>query len=453
MNKARIFILLIFVISMGLRLVLSIINRQANDDHMAVINWMVDKKEIPANESCWECFQPKAFYLMHAGIISMLQIKKQEQRIVYVQLVNLLFSFFILLFLWKFIARREYSPTIAVSCFALLAFNPCLVGINVQATNDTLEILTGVLTIYFAGLFFKEKKISAALWMIVFTILASLVKGSGIIIMVALIVIFSLKLFASVSRERKYLGKIFLILIISYSAIVPFAGGYYQNYQQYNTPFAHNHPQKDPPPLFYERTVAGRPGITSVVDGYFTFRYFDMIRMPYIPNNDERNYPLHRTSLWSQLYGRTFFMHFDQWPNSWVNTDWKIITAGRLLIILGIFPLFLFLAGVLKTVRRSLHELRKEKRNYFSIGNEWIYPLILFCFLLFIIKYTYDYRDFSTMKSIFLFPALPVFIKFLMDGFSIIKSKRVLNWLLAIIGAIVLLSIYDIGFLVGQLNN
>ena len=453
MNKARILVLSVFIVSMSLRLTLSLINRQANDDHMAVINWMVDKQEIPSNESCWECFQPKAFYLMHAGIISMLHIQKQEQRIVYVQLINLLYGFFILFFLWKFISRQGYSPVIAVSCFALLAFNPCLTGINVQATNDTLAILAGILTIYFVDIFFKEKKISAALSMIVFAILASLVKGSGIIIMAALLLIFSVKLFSSVGVDRKFFGKVFFFLIVSYSAIVPFAGGYYENFQKYDTPFAHNHSQKDPPPLFYERTIAGRPGITSVVDGYFTFRYLDMIRMPYIPNNDERNYPLHRTSLWSQLYGRTFFMHFDQWPNSWVNTDWKIITAGRLLIILGIFPLLLFLTGLLKTAKRSFHKFRKLKRDYFSTTNDWIHLLFLFCFFLFIIKYTYDYRDFSTMKSIFLFPALPVFVKLFMDGFSMISSKRVLKWLLAILGAIVMLSIYDIGFLIAQLSN
>ena len=31
-------------------------------------------------------------------------------------------------------------------------------------------------------------------------------------------------------------------------------------------------------------------------------------------NYDASGYPLHQTSLWSQLYGRLHFVHFDRWP-------------------------------------------------------------------------------------------------------------------------------------------
>ena len=286
--------------------------------------------------------------------------------------------------------------------------------------------------------------------MVVFTILASLVKSSGIVILVALVMIFVLKLISSRPENRRHLGTVFLILLFSYFAIVPFAGDYYRNYQKYKTPFVHNHPHKDPPPDFFKRTYIQRPGITSVMDGYFTFRYFDMIREPMITNGDE-NYPLHRTSLWSQLYGRTFFMHFDQWPPSWVSSDPNIRMAGRVLIILGIFPLLLFMAGFLKSIYRFFMSVKNNRKYYLSSGNDWMYLVFLSGFLLFIMKYTYDYRDFSTMKSIFIFPALPAFIKFYLNGFSLINSGLLIRLLHFITGAIVIFSLYDIGFLIGQL--
>ena len=68
------------------------------------------------------------------------------------------------------------------------------------------------------------------------------------------------------------------------------------------------------------------------------------------------------------------------------------------------------------------------------------------------VKYAYDYRDFSVMKSIFIFPALPSFINLFMQGFALIKSKPVINSIYSIIVAIVLLSIYDSVFLIQQLQ-
>src|SRR6185369_8410172 len=112
MSRFRIIIISIFIFSMGLRLVLCFVNRQANDDHMEVINWIVDKHEIPTIENCPEAFQPKIFYLMSAGVINLLSIDNNNNRIICVQLINFIFSFFILLFLWMFISRHNVSRPI-----------------------------------------------------------------------------------------------------------------------------------------------------------------------------------------------------------------------------------------------------------------------------------------------------------------------------------------------------
>lgn len=450
MNRSRIIISAIFIISLSLRLVLSLLNRQANDDHLEVINWIVDKHEIPTVENCSEGFQPKIYYLINAGAISLLGIEKRDNRIVCAQLINFIFSFFILLFLWLLVNRQNTSYNIKLLSFALIAFNPCLVGINVQVTNDTLVILAGVLSIYYADLFFREKKMRAGGWMILFTILAAVTKGTGLFIMFALVTVFLLKLIACNRETRKIFFRVLIFLLLGYSLIVPFAGGYYNTYKQHQTIFVNQHPNKDPHPLFFKQTYPARPGITSIVHGYFTFRYFDMIRTPYITNAD-KHYPLHRTSLWSQLYGRTFFMHFDQWPVSWVTQNPSIIATGRLLIILGIFPFIFFITGLLKTTFSFFQKKAKDWPHYFAKTHDWIFLVFILWFLAFIVKYTYDYRDFSTMKSIFLFPVLPAFVKFFIDGFALINSKTLNKLLLFVVAVLVLASIYDIAFLILQL--
>ncbi len=442
MSRNRILILSIFILSLSLRFILSLLNYEANDPHVEVVEWIINHNALPDKDNCWECFQPKLYYIINAGIIQMLGIDNRMDSILCMQMFNFVLSFFILFYLWKFIARQPFSEKIKIAAFAFLAFNPCLTGINIQATNDTPEILAGILTIYFADRFFSEKKFRLGILLCVFVIIACLIKGSGLILIASLAIIFSIKLLASHFEERKLYIKILTILVISFIAIIPVGAGYIHNYIKYGTPFVLVL-RKDPPPPFFNHTYAGRPGITSVVDGYFTFRYFDMIREPFIVSTID-NYQLHRTSLWSQLYGRTMFMHFDQHPDSWKSMDPNLLNAGRWLIVLGIVPLILFIAGMLKTIR----DFFKEK---ITAQYDWIHLVFAAGFLLFMIKYSYSYRDFSIMKSIFIFPALPSFIKFFMQGFIMLKSKLICNTALLIICLIVSLSIYDIYFLITQL--
>jgi hypothetical protein len=52
-----------------------------------------------------------------------------------------------------------------------------------------------------------------------------------------------------------------------------------------------------------------------VADGFLTFRLLNLLREPYI-TYPPAAYPVHRTSFWSQIYGRAHFVHFDAWPPS-----------------------------------------------------------------------------------------------------------------------------------------
>ena len=449
MNKKRIILFSIFGIALALRFILCLINREANDPHFEVVQWIMNKSMLPANEDCWECFQPKLYYLLNAAVCLVFNLRSRMDIIQGMQMLNFIFSFFTLLFLWKFIQRQNSTEKIKLWVFALIAFNPCLAAINVQATNDTLEILLGVLVVYFAEIYFDIRERSVLFILLIMLIGAAIVKGSGIVLFISIIAILMLKAIFGKREERRWLLQSFMILTAGYLLIVPVAGGYYHSYLKYQTPFKTNI-EKLPPPSFSQRTIVARPGVTSVKDAFFTFRLFDMIRQPYIENEPEP-YVLHRTSLWSELYGRTMFLHFDQCPWGWRTTVPAIIWAGRLLLCLGVVVLILFMSGLLYCMKLFIQNIYK-RNSYISHTNEWIHLVFIALFLAFVIKYAYDFRDFSVMKSIFLFPALPSFIKMVMKGWELIKSPLLFKSISVLIACIISLSIYDICYLIGQLH-
>src|SRR6187455_3252315 len=122
--------ILIFAGALLLRLVLALYNREANDNHVQVVSWIVDQHSLPEKNDCWSCFQPKLYYLVCAGFVKLFHAEELYDRIRVMQLVNFFTSFFILLLFRKFIDKQNLSVRRKLITFAFFAFNPCLIGIN-----------------------------------------------------------------------------------------------------------------------------------------------------------------------------------------------------------------------------------------------------------------------------------------------------------------------------------
>src|SRR5437868_9561035 len=90
-------VFIIFFIALLLRFLLALINRDANDNHIDVVSWIVDKNEIPERKDCWSCYQPKLSYMASAGIVKAFHITAISGRVLAMQLLNVFFSFWILL--------------------------------------------------------------------------------------------------------------------------------------------------------------------------------------------------------------------------------------------------------------------------------------------------------------------------------------------------------------------
>ena len=167
-------ILLIFLISAGLRLGLVSFNRESNDDHFTVIQLILKTDRLPEKADCWECYQPKLFHYTAAKFLQLTGLENANPgtMILAVELLNYTAGLITLLVIGLFLYRLPgKNGLLKVLAFGLVAFNPDLIGINSQATNDTFAILFSTLALYCTYAFLQKKKPVTFLLILLFTIL------------------------------------------------------------------------------------------------------------------------------------------------------------------------------------------------------------------------------------------------------------------------------------------
>lgn len=192
------------------------------------------------------------------------------------------------------------------------------------------------------------------------------------------------------------------------------AASHWQHYKLTGTPFpaALNTPAVAPP-AWLEKSEVSRPGVRSVADAYLTFRLFDLLREPFIRG---QGYAEHRTSFWSQLYAGAQFSRFEAWPPSWRTTRPTVLRLGRCALLLGLLPLGMLVVGMIDDVVSLWIGLRRRGVTYLAEDLRWPITALAFGMIALVMKYSYDQRDFSTMKAIFVFPALAAFMVVLARG-------------------------------------
>jgi hypothetical protein len=133
-----------------------------------------------------------------------------------------------------------------------------------------------------------------------------------------------------------------------------------------------------------------------------------MLREPSLVNrplHDASGYPLHQTSLWSQLYGRLHFVHFDRWPPTWQSDSVLVLWIGRAALVLGLVPTAILLIGLVREGHRSVMVLAGHESSVSSAG-ALLLTIAAFGSLGFSIVYALTMRDFGFMKTIYVLPCL-----------------------------------------------
>lgn len=444
---------IIFIIAVILRIALSVVNDSANDDHISVIKIIQNEKRLPTKNEAWEGFQPKLYHVVAAAVFNIVSLKEQKYQIRLAQFLNCIAGIITICIVWLFLNNLQVTDRVKFISFSLVALNPKLIGINAQATNDSFVIMFSTATLYLIYCFFKQKKSKYFIGLTICSIFAGLSKGNGLVLFFGILLVFILKLIAEkkfLLHSNNYLPQIAIFSFI-YLLIVPVCGQYYYNYREFGSPFTINL-NKEPFPHFFQKTYHSRPGVTSIASSYFTFRIIDMVKHPTI-TNDNLNYPLYSTSLWSQLYGSTHFIFFDLWPLRWQTNNTKILNIGRATLIVALIPTFILLLEIFKVICRRTINIVRADFKFVAEENDWIFDIFLFGYILFILSYTLTYRDSGTMKAIFIFPALLSVIHLFSKGFDRIckqyaKSILVLD---LFFGILFILYLLNISFLIFHL--
>jgi Dolichyl-phosphate-mannose-protein mannosyltransferase len=411
-------VVLVFLCGALLRIVLTLVNLEANDNHIEVISIIADEGRIPDKSEIWEAFQPKLYHVTVAALWQRLSISSPLNRIRIAQLVSCAAGIVTLWVALVFLRREaNVSTKVCFLTFALIALNPSLIGINAQATNDSFVILFGSLSLFFGYRFFARPGTRDFCWMTLSAILAGISKGNGLVAFLAILGTFTIALVelpeGSLSKRRQaaLYGCIFLL---TYLVAVPRVGPYWEQYRSHGSPFALPIPPA-PFPNFFERTFVYKPGVTSIVDSFLTFRVFGLLSNP-VSTTDAEKYPLHRTSLWSQLYGRAHFAHFDAWPPSWRlpndGGQWAtslVQNLGRLIFLAALFPTTLLLVALWKRSVFAIRWFAGAKGDH-ALLEGWLVYLAVWGYLAFIVVYALRHRDYAVMKAIFIFPGLLGFL-------------------------------------------
>jgi hypothetical protein len=198
-------------------------------------------------------------------------------------------------------------------------------------------------------------------------------------------------------------------------------GPYGDHYRRYGSPFVINR-EVPPFPNLIEKTYVRRPGLTSIADGLLTFHYLDLLLHP--QNTQGRTeYPLHRTSMWSQLYGRAHSVHFDAWPRPWASSHPVVRTLTRLIFVLALLPTTVLAAGAARAVVRMSADLLGRRSDVEVDGGRLLLTIVVLGYVAFVIAYSIRYRDYAVMKTIFMLPGLLGLVMLFCDG-----CERLYGW-------------------------
>ena len=391
----RFALILALLLSLGLRAVLTHFNTEANDDHVEPILYWMEQGVYPNSQDCWECFQPPLPYLCVKSVAEVLDLHGREAVFSVFKWINFALASIVLMAL-LYAARSLPLPFwMQWMSFLFWGLNPKLLGIGAQATNDLFVICLGTLFVVQAIRYLQRPGLLPFLMLLFLMVLALLSKASGIIWAVCLLGLLIYGLIRQHIRWGSFairLATIFFGLILAAQY-----GHYYQKYEQFGTPFKINIDQPNRANFYQPDSLYwGRAGVISFTQSFLSFRLGSLIKEPYNVNSGP-DYPQHRTSYFSQLYGQYSHILFERHPPSWQSPNNYMLNLARANYLLQLPLLLLFLVGLILGLR-PLAALRLDAYALASV--------LVILFLLIGIRFSFLYRDFSTMKLLYLFPAV-----------------------------------------------
>ena len=447
---SRLIILAALAAGIMIRVWLALVNTEANDPHLPVIAMIAFDRHVPTKGEAWEGFQPKLYHATVAVVWRAMSTRDPIALARAAQLVSCAAGILTLLVLLRFLRERagpgEWPGHSCALAFAFAALSPGIVGISAQATNDAFVVLFASLALYFGVRFFTRWHRYDFAGMAAATIAAGISKGNGLVVAVAVTGAFAIM---AVRRSggrptlptRAVLGHgaLFLGIVVP---VIAYIGPYASLQRDFGSPFVTNWHLSPRPDLFRE-TLTERPGLTSVAHGLFTFRPLNLLRYPTSTWNPSE-YPRHRTSLWSRVYAQSHSFRFEAWPPSWSSPSRTVRNLTRLILLLAIPTVWIIASGAWTILRVREHGPADVLLLLAAAG-----------YLAFVAVYSIRLRDYSSMKQIFIVPALLSFVAMFAAGVERLRASRWVPWRVvgAVLGLLLAAYLVDAAILIRDLQR
>ncbi len=418
----------VFATAALLRLFLATVNRESSDNHVDLIEYMAFENTIPEydrdRDRVKEAFQPKLYHAVVAGLLKVDPFDMESARpcaseypgssphVIWVgQMVSAIAGVLTIYVILRFLHSIDVSERARFFTFALVALNPALVTINVQVTNDSFMILFGSLSLFWGYRFFRDFRLRDFVCMTAAATATAMSKGTGLPMCLAMMAVFVIALGRNAANGTPGRGTMLryavvfpVVLVATFTIVAPKLGTYLTQYRLYGSPFVTNRIPQPFPRLFERTDFPGDPGVRSIAESIFTFRIVDLLEHPFTPTRDEPGdtYPLHRTSLWSQIYGRLNSIRFETMP-SWRPRSAVETAVARIAYVVALFPAALLVFGAYTAAVRALSDPRGVRPH------EWLIGIAAAGYTAFLVALALRYRDFSFFKPIHAFAGLLAF--------------------------------------------
>ncbi|MBR9917120.1 hypothetical protein GYB29_05425 [bacterium] len=421
----------ILALAFLLRVLLFVFNTDYNDDHVTPVLMWLESGVYPAVHDCWECFQPKGFYALVKFTAELFNLSSFSAVRFIFELYNTLLSLLVLFILFKVHISIKSKSIIVPLLFAFWALNPKLIAIGAQATNDMFIIAGGIVFTLLVNRFFVKKLTwSILMGTAVFVFLLAIGKGNGLVIAAVFLCLLIYQLFRRSSLNLK-MGSFVLMILLP--VLIAKFGGYYDKYLSYGDPFIINQDKASKPHWNQEDDFQGRMGVRTIKSAYFSFELESLIEEPYNINSGDE-YPKHRESFFTQLYGQFSHILFERHPASWISFHPDMLNFARANYLVLLPLLLIFIASIFSNLLHGIHSLIRNGRVNLSL----FHALFSLTFIVFTLKYSMDYRDFSNMKVIFFFPAL-ISMSYCFNEVTIAKFNNVVVMLLLSLASLLFL--------------
>lgn len=402
------------------RSVLFTINDQRNDDHIEPILRWEQEGHFPETHECWECFQPKFFYTVIKTANSFFKAGTDREVYLLLQLFNFLYAAMLLWLILRFIESLNLSKWTTIGLMLFWSLNPELISINVLASNDTLLFLLGFIIVYLTTKLVQHNSLKTELMLFVALIIAGVTKGNSLAFLGLYIGFVFLQIILRKAIGFKTISfkvLLALTLIVSYA----FGGRYVEKYEAYGDPFKINVNKSQPAKFMgYDTSESIRYGVKDIRTALIDFPLLSLLKEPY-NLNDWSNTQKHRQNIWTQYFGQFTNYMFECYPSKWASINNDYLNFARANIIVHLFLFGIFLYGCFLSLKRL-------STSFYSI--DLVHLVAVAAFLIFGVIYALEYRDFSFMKVMFLYPVYLSLIYLFAQGIQKFKYQRLINGLL-----------------------